>query len=91
MLTAESVSIHRGPQGDIRLAFEEAVYAQAAPVFYNASSKEVTGLINGLPVRLGTMPKSLADVFSKQDSVVLTAPHFQGHELAFSVPVFRTH
>ncbi len=91
MLSVDDASFSCTPNGLARIDFKDPVFARADVVFYDPSSNEVSGLVDGHPFRIGTVPKNLAATFKKHSSVILTAPHPQGYELVLSAKISTLH
>lgn len=91
MLTVDDAAFSCTPQGQARIDFKDPVFVRADTVFYDPASNEVSGLIDGLQFRIGTVPARLASTFAKHSSVILTAPHPHGHELVLSARISTIH
>ena len=91
MLSVDDASFSCTQTGVVRIDFKDPVFARADIVFYDPSSDEVTGLVDGHHFKIGVLPKSLAGMFKKHAAVLLTAPHPNGHELVLSAHVSTLH
>ena len=91
MLSVQTASFSRTPQGEVCITFDDAIFARADVVFIDPSSRQISALLDGLHFKIGTVTEDMAGHFMANDSVILTAPHPQGHLLALIAPVETLH
>ncbi len=91
MLSVQNASFSRTAQGHPCIALDDAAFARADIVFIDPASGQVSALLGQVHFTIGTIPKSLAETFMKHSSVILTAPHPQGHDIALHAPVRTLH
>jgi len=81
MLSTHTASIACNAKGEVCISFDDLAFARADTIFIDYSSNEISALVDGLHVKLGTIPAEMASGLAGQSSVLLRAPHPQGHEL----------
>lgn len=87
MLTVQNASFSRNAHGHVCIALDDPAFARADVVFIDPSSRLISGLLGDLHFRIGIVDESMVETFLKNHSVILTAPHPQGHQLALMAPV----
>lgn len=91
MLQIQDALFSRDRQGRLCIALEDVAFARADVVFIDPSSREISALLDGMHIKLGTVTADMARVFMEHDHVLLTAPHPHGHELTLVAPVLTMH
>lgn len=91
MFMPQKVSFSRNASGTFRIEFDDAVYAQADVVFVDPSSNHLTGLLGQIHFSIGTVSADMARSLMRESTVILTAPHPQGHEVSLLTPVQTLH
>jgi len=87
MLTVQNASFSRSAQGVACITLDDPAFARADVVFIDPSSRQISALLGDLHFRIGVCDEAMAATFLKNHSVILTARHPQGHELALMAPV----
>jgi hypothetical protein len=91
MISDKTAFFSRDPHGRLQIAFDDGVFARADVIFIDPAKSEISALLDGVHVIIGTVSKDMADSFMEHDSVMLTAPHPQGHELMLCAPILTIH
>ena len=91
MISAQSASFLRDAQGDVCITFEDPAFTRADVVFIDPAALEVTALIDGLHVRIGTLTEDLAAMFMANQQVLLKAIHPFGHEITLPATLQMLH
>lgn len=91
MLQVLGASFSRDVHGRLCITLDDAAFARADVVFIDPSSREISALLDGMQVGLGTVSAEFAELFMKQGCVFLTAPHPHGHDLTLVAPVLTIH
>lgn len=91
MLQDDSAFFSRDPQGRLQISFDDGVFVRADVIFIDPSSREVSALLDGIQINLGTVSEDMAITFMEEDMVVLTAPHPLGHDLKLTAPILAMH
>jgi len=81
----------KNAEGEICIAFDDALYVRAESVFIDPASRQVTGLIDGMPVPFGVVSAKLASHFLKASRVLLTAPHPAGFDVTIHASLRSLH
>lgn len=87
MLSVQNVSFSRNAHGVVCISMDDPTFARADVVFIDRGSCQVSALLGDLHFKIGTMDADLASACLKTNSVILTARHPQGHDLALIAPV----
>lgn len=91
MLAVHTVQFSYTPRGQLRIAFDDAVFARAEMVFIDPSTRRLTGLVGHTQFDFGLVPEELGTKFMSHDHVILTAPHPQGHEMMLAAALETLH
>lgn len=91
MLSVQNVTFSRTMHGYLCITFDDAAFARADVIFINPASREISAFLDGLHVKIGTVPTNIDSNFIAHDSVLLTAPHPEGHDVALLAPLRTIH
>lgn len=91
MLEVHTVQFSYTPKGQLRIAFDDAVFARAEMIFIDPSTRRLTGMIGPVHFEIGMVPTELGTKFMKHDYVVLTAPHPKGHDMTLTAALETLH